>query len=355
MTKTILRLSIYAAIVAIIGFMIYKRLTSPDNAKAKGGPGSPKGPVAAPVSVKLVVAKTLNTKLLSTGRLVANESIELRPEISGIVEKINFTEGDNVQKGQLLVTIKSDDLKARMQKLKFSLQLAKNNEERQKKLLEREAISRQEYESALTIYQTTEAEISELKAQLDKAEIRAPFSGRIGLRQVSPGAYVSSASIIGTLVSLQPLKLDFSVPYKYADLIQKGMQVRFKIEGRREEYQANIYAIEPKIDQNSGTLLIRAMYPNSNGSLIPGTFTNVALTTKTNSSAITIPTEAIIPDVNGPKVYIVKQGLAQPIIVQTGLRDALEIEIIEGLKVGDSLIYRGVQTIKPSQPVRVIG
>ncbi len=310
---------------------------------------------AGKTTVKVIIVRTsaLQNKIQTAGSILANEEVEIRSEISGRLVKLYFKEGDFIQKGASLFQIYDEDLKARLRKLQFNKKLAEDNEFRQKKLLEKEAISQREYDIAVNSVNTIQADIEDLQAQLAKYIVRAPFGGKVGLRYVSEGSYISPATKIATLTNLNPAKLDFSIPAKYAQYVHKGSKVQFSIDENPEVYYATVFAIDPKIDPQTRTLQLRATTPNAKQVLIPGAFIKVEVVLNTKSTAILIPTEAVIPEATGSKVFIVENGKAKPVKIKLGVRGEKEIEVTEGLMKGDTLITIGTLQVKPDGEVEI--
>ena len=252
-----------------------------------------------------------------SGSIDANEQVEIRSEVSGIVENIYFKEGAIVTKGQTLFKVNDIELRAELAQAVTKRNLASENERRAKLLLEKEAISQEEYDIASADYRTAKAQTQLIQAQIGKTTIRAPFSGKIGLRNISPGTYVTPTTLISKLVSSNPLKITFSIPEKYASEINKNTEIKFTVPNISETFKAKIYAIEPEIETTTRTLKIRALAENSSGKLLPGTFANIELPLKNIQDAILIPTEAIIPVQEGKKVFISENGKAKSVKVET--------------------------------------
>jgi membrane fusion protein (multidrug efflux system) len=286
-----------------------------------------------------------------TGTLLANEEVELRSETSGRIVQINFTEGRLVSRGQLLVKIVDSDLQANLKKNQLQLDLAVLDESRKSELLKINGISKEEYDNSLIKLKSLQAETDLIKAQIVKTEIHAPFTGIIGLRKVSEGAFVSPSTLIASMQQLDPIKIDFSVPEKYKQYIFVSKEIEFSIEGSNNNYKAKIYAIESKIDPETRTIKARALCSNSKNELYPGAFANIRINLMPDVKSIVIPAKAIIPVLDGQQVYIVKDGVAKPIKVKTGLRTSNDIEITEGLAENDSLILSGLLQIKPGAPI----
>lgn len=339
-------------LVLVLGKIFFFKSEEPKGPMAGGGKGGPGG--AAPVlPVDILVAQTTNAsqEIYSTGTIVPNEEVELRSEVNGRLIKLNFREGSFVQKGQLIAKLQDDDLKAQLKKLDYEESLAKQIEARQKKLLDINAISKEEYEIAANKVSTLSADKELLKVQLAKTEIKAPFTGRIGLKNISEGAYVTPATSIGTLVQTNPIKIDFTVPEKYASKIALGRNIEFLRDGSTSPISARVIAIDPKVDENLRTLTIRAIATNGSNSLLPGMFVKVNLDLGAERS-IMIPSQAIVPVLAGKVVYIKKNGKAVEIPIQTGLRTEKDVQVTEGLQVGDSVIVSAIMSLKPDLAVK---
>jgi membrane fusion protein (multidrug efflux system) len=361
MSKPVKRTLIIAIVLVVAALIILPRLgaSKADNPKAAaggapgggGGPGGPGGPVS--VNVVVVQPQPLNNVIQSNGTVLANEEVEVRSEISGIIKKIHFKEGQKVQKGQLLATLNDDELQAQAERLAFTVKLNEQVEYRQKQLLEREAISRQEYDIALADVNTVKADLQRVRAQIARYYIRAPFSGEIGLRYVSEGSYVSPTTQIASMQDIDQVKIDFTVPEKYSDLVQRGDSVSFTVGGADKKYGALVYAVESKIDLNTRSLRVRALADNRKHTLIPGSFAKIELTLERIPDAIMVPTEALIPELQGQKVYLLKGGKAIPSAVKTGIRMSRQIQVTEGVSEADSIIVTGLLQIKDSAAVKV--
>ena len=301
-----------------------------------------------PVVVEGVITRNvrLDNRVVATGTVMANEEVDLRSEISGKVTAILFDEGDRVRRGQALVRINDDDLRAQLQRLNFRRQLAQENERRYKLLSDREAISQEEYDVVATELKTSQAEIDNLQAQLNKTVIRAPFAGVIGLRQISVGSYITPTSSIANLVDLDPVKVEFALPARYGPSVRPGKEIDFRVEGATEAFSGKIYAVEPKIDPVTRTVQVRALTPNPDGKLLPGSFATIELVLEQIAETILLPTEAVVPDLNGHKVFVSRAGRATAQEVEIGLRTADQIQILSGVAAGDTVVTHGVLNVR---------
>ena len=358
-TKTLLTLLIFTLIVGAAFYPKLKPLleSKKEGEKTDKKEGSPKdskgggkgGPSA--VEIMIVNPERFDEKIQTTGTLIPNEEVEIKSEISGRITQINFKEGENAVQGQVLVKINDADLQAQLLKLGYQKQLATVNENRQQQLLKKEAISQSEYDISITNLNSINADIENLKAQLAKTLIKAPFSGSIGLRYVSLGSYLSPTTKITTLTNRNPIKLDFPVPAKYATVVNKGTNLRFTIEGNEQKYNARVYAVESKIDPNTRTLVMRAVCPNDGGKLTPGSFAKIEIILGSKSNSILVPTEAVIPDMTGHKVFVIKNNKAESVEVKVGSRTDSSVEILSGLSLGDTLITTGVLQLRKGSEV----
>ena len=340
---------VYALIIIGLGTLIIYRVA--ENKEEKKDPNSKKGPTV--VYGKVLQTQEFADNLTLSGTLEANEQIEVRSEVSGVVEQINFEEGSFVTKGQSLVKVNDIELRAQLRQVQTAQGLSSENARRAKLLLDKEAISREEFDIATADYKSAQAQVQLIQAQLSKTTIRAPFSGKIGLRSISKGSYISPTTVIAKLINTTQLKITFSIPEKYAQTIKINQNLTFTTSNSREVYKAKIYAIEPEIEIESRTLKIRAIAENKEGKLIPGTFANVSLPLEKLKNALLVPTEALIPIQNGKKIFVSKNGKAQEIIVETGARTEKDILITSGLKAGDTILTSGVMTLKNDSPVKV--
>jgi membrane fusion protein (multidrug efflux system) len=269
------------------------------------------------------------------------------------VEGIYFQEGSNVSKGQVLFKVNDLELRAQLRQTATREGLASENERRAKLLLQKEAISQEEYDLARADLKSAQAQSQLIKAQIAKTSVRAPFSGRIGLRSISPGTYITPAILVAKLVNTGKLKITFSIPEKYASQVKTNTYITFKVAGSDDKYTAKVYAIEPEVAVATRTLQVRAIAENSSGKLLPGTFADVELPLDIIKDAIVIPTEAVIPVQNGKKVFISSNGQAKEVMIETATRTDASILVLSGLKPGDTVITSGVMSLKNETPVKV--
>jgi membrane fusion protein, multidrug efflux system len=303
-------------------------------------------------AVGFIISPTQMSELInSTGTLKPDEEVDLAFETSGKIVSINFTEGTRVKKGDLLAKINDRPLQAQLEKLESQLKMAEAKEFRQRSLLDKDAISQESYDQVQTDVQTIKADINLIKARISETELRAPFDGNIGLRNLSEGSFATSSTKISRLIKISPIKIEFSIPEKYASEIKIGYPITFNIDGSNEVYKASVYAVDPKIDIDTRTIVLRALYPNKDEELKSGRYAGITLQMSQIDNAIAIPTEALIPEMEGEKVFIYKNGKAQSVKVNTGLRTESKIQITEGLKFGDTVITSGIMQLRQNLPI----
>lgn len=319
----------------------------PDNAQKSG----PKGPINVGVYEVSDEALTQNYQL--SGSLLANEQIDLKAETQGLVQKIFFTEGSKVAKGQLLIKLNDADFKTQLYKALANKRLREDNAKRNEILLKKEAIAQADYDVSLTELSAIDADIAYLREQIRKTEIRAPFAGTIGLRQISEGAYITPASAITTLQDAANIKVDFSVPEKYASKVKVGDLIQFSVNNSSKTYTAKVYARDAALSAQTRAIGMRAICNNTKGELIPGLFANIQLNFPSQENSHLIPTQSVIPILKGQKVFVVRGDSAVEIKVNTGFRSEDKIEITDGLQAGDQVIVDGIMYVKNGAKVKI--
>lgn len=303
-------------------------------------------------AIGYIIVPTFMSELVnSTGTLKPDEEVDLAFETSGKIIGINFTEGTHVKKGDLLAKINDLPLQAQLEKLEAQLKMAQAKEFRQRSLLDKDAISQESYDQIVTDVQSINADIDLIRARISETELRAPFDGIIGLRYVSEGSFTTPSTNIARLIKTSPIKIEFSIPEKYAQEIKIGYPVTFIIDGSNEVFKANVYAVDPKIDIETRTIVLRALYPNKNEELKTGRYAGITLQMSQVDDAIAIPSEAVIPEMDGEKVFIYKNGKAQSVKVIIGLRTESKVQITKGLQFGDTLITSGIMQLRQNMPI----
>lgn len=315
----------------------------------KGGPGKG-GPVL--IDGYVLSPVTLSNSLSIPGTLEGSERVDLRPEIQGKVISVHFKEGSNVSKGQLLIKLYDADMQAELKGLKIQHELAVKNEKRLKELLSVNGISQQEYDVVATRVAELDASMELVEARISRTEIRAPFSGKIGLRNISPGAMIGPTDIVATLVQTSPLKLDFTLQERYVYALNGKEKVSFQVQGVDGSFNGSIQALESSIDMNTRSLKVRALCENPKGKLMPGAFASVSIAFDEIPDALLVPNQAIIPEVKGKKVIVSRGGKAEFVQVTTGQRDAEKVQILSGLNAGDTIAITGLLSVRPGTELK---
>ena len=287
------------------------------------------------------------------GSLLPFEETQIRAEVGGRIVQLNFNEGERVKKGTLLVKIFDEDLQAQLRKLQVQLRINEKTEERNKELLKINAISQQDYDLSSLNVENLKADIQSVRIAISKTEIRAPYDGEVGLRNISLGSYISPSDIVATLRQVDKLKLEFSVPEKYAKEIGKGYNVKFRVDGGEKDHNAKVIATENSVDQNTRTLKIRAVVEETHKELVPGIFAKVNLQLGKDESALMVPTQALIPTIRNKQIIRLRKDSAQFVVVETGIRDSAYVQILNGLHSGDTVITTGLMAIRPNTKLKI--
>lgn len=339
-------------VLIVIGALIAGKIfLFPAPNTSKPGPAAGGPPPATAVSGYVTSYQQLDNQVFATGSLLANEIINITPEVSGKLIYLNIPEGQVIQKGQLLARINDTDLRAQLKKLEVQLTIAQNKMDRAKKLLDINGLSVEEYEDALNSYNVLKADIEYTQALLEKTEIRAPFTGKLGFKLISDGGFVNTTSVISTLQQINPIKVEFSIPEKYAPKTQVGNTIHFKVDGYTESFTAKVYAIEPNVDIASRSVMLRARAENPSNKLKPGSFARISLSMGVDDKAIMVPTQAIIPILKGQQVFVAENGTVVAKPVTLGFRGDKKIQIVDGLNAGDTVITTGLMSLRAGAPV----
>lgn len=341
----------------IIGSIIFGciQLMPKENEELAMAEAKPKGgKKVLEVSARVISPQLLTDEIPIIGRLVPDEEVQLSFETSGKITEIHFEEGSHVKKGTLLAKVNDSQLQAQLARLEAQVPLAQERVYRQSTLLQRDAVSKEALEIVKTELATLNADIEKTKAQIEQTELRAPFDGVIGLRQVSVGAYASPSTVIAKLTSVTPIKIEFSVPERYAGEVKKGTGLEFTVDGKLDAFKAQVYATEASLDAETHTLLVRALYPNEKRELLSGQYAGIRLKQKEIEDAIAIPSEAIVPEMGKSKVFVYRGGKAEPVDVVTGIRTDSEIQIVNGLQIGDTILTSGTLQLRKGSPVKIV-
>ena len=372
MKKYIKTISIVAILILLAGWYFIPRLLnsaseepvrqiSPSGIPGGGGGdgrgfapgGGGRGGAALNVNVYIVEPTYLADKIKTVGTVRADEEVDLTFETSGKIVKIYFTEGTQVKKGDLLAKVNDRPLQAQLLKLQAQQKLAEDRLFRQRALLDKDAVSRENYETVFTNLETINADIQLVEANIAQTELRAPFDGIVGLRFVSEGAFATPQTKITKLTKIEPLKIEFSVPEAYSEQVSNGTNIVFGMHGSLKSYSAKVYAQESKVDESMRTLALRAYYNNKGHEITPGRYVNVEINLAEIKNAIAIPSEAVVPEMGKDMVYKSVNGVAEPIQVQTGLRTPSQVQITDGLKTGDTIVVSGVLQLRRGTPLKI--
>ncbi|MBY0478897.1 MAG: efflux RND transporter periplasmic adaptor subunit [Chitinophagaceae bacterium] len=301
----------------------------------------------------IVKTGSVSEPLQLPGSLLPMEETEIHTEVSGRVVGLYINEGASVNKGALLVKLFDGDLQAQLKKLQVQLQIAEKTEERNKELLKINGISQQDYDLSFLQVSNINADIDLLKTNISKTEIRAPFNGRIGFRNISTGAYITPATIICNIRQVNTLKLQFSVPEKYTSKIKQGQMISFSTDGSAKKFLAKVYATESTVSETTRGMNVRCVVQQSNTSLVAGGFAKVDMDFARNDAAILVPSQAILPQARSKKLILYKDGIAKFVDVQTGIRDSANIEILSGVKPGDTIVTTGLLGLRPEAKIKL--
>lgn len=332
------------------GLLVFQACSKKKKISAEGN--VVKAPPPMKVDAYIIHPEIFQESIEVPGTIVANEVAEIHPEVSGRIVQLNVAEGQHVKKGTVLARLYDGDLRAQLNKLQIQLSLAQKTEDRQSQLLKIQGISQQDYDISLLQVNSLRADIGILQTSIQKTVIRAPFSGKLGLKAISPGAYVTPASIIAIINQTDQLKLDFTVPEKYIDKIRTGQLVTFTAEGGTK-MGAKVIATESNVTENTRSLTVRGMVMGSTDKILPGAFAKVQLTFDPDPNALLIPTQAVLPQARGKKVILYKAGTAIFADITTGVRDSTRIQVIDGLKAGDTVIVTGLLSVRPESKVQI--
>lgn len=339
----------------VAGLLLAIFFVSCEEKKKNANPSANANRGNMPVQAEGFIVRTssLSESLEIPGTLLPFEQTEIRPEISGRVVKLNFTEGAYVKGGAVLVKLFDDDLQAQLKKLEVQLAISEKTAERQEALLKISGISQQEYDLSRLDVSNLKADIELVKVNIGKTEIRAPFDGRIGLRNISLGAYITPTTLIATISQVGQLKMEFSVPEKYSEQMRQGRLVSFSVAGSDRKFSASILATESSIEANTRTLKVRTVIQGSSSELVPGAFAKVALQLGKNDNALIIPTQAVIPQARNKRVIIYNGGAARFQDVVTGIRDSSNVQILDGVKIGDTVLTTALLAVRPDSKINL--
>jgi len=349
--KHILILIVVVAIVAGLAFLV-RSCTADKTATTPPAQASASVPPVMHLEAMIVHPSMLEENIEVSGVLQAFDETVLASELSGRVTTLNLPEGQSVRQGTLLMKLYDGDLQAQLKKLLVQERIQQTTISRQKELLNINGISQQEYDLNTLQLSNIQADIELLRSQISKTELRAPYDGKIGLKKISLGAFVTAGQAIATLRAEQSLKLDFSVPEKYATLLTIGKTLSFTISGDTNVHHATVMANEQSIEAATHNLKVRALVNEQSSTLVPGAFAKVLLSLGKNDHALMVPTQALIPMARNKKIILCKNGKAVFSVIQTGVRQPDQIEVLSGVSAGDTVVTTGLLFIRPDAPLK---
>lgn len=354
MKRTVLFIAVPLLLLVILGLILIPKFLGGDKQSSdkKQSPGQQNQPVT--VDGYVIKSSILENDIKSIGNIRANEEAEIRSEVSRKIRGIYFKEGAYVSRGKTLFKLDSDDLTAKLRRQQVDERLALTKLAREKQLLDKGLTSQAEYDVLETTVEQIRADIGITRIDISKTYVKAPFSGFIGLRNVSNGAYVTPQIVLTTMQDVNRVKIDFSIPEKYIYLFEKGQKIKFKVDGIPDEFEADVYASEPKVENNTRSLVLRAITNNPGKKLLPGTFANVTFLISKNKDAIMIPTEALIPKLKGQSVYLIREGKAVLTDVDIGERTETMIQLLSDvIKPGDTIVTTNILRLRDKMQVKV--
>ena len=343
-------------VLLILGMIFYPKIKSSfgskDEPSAAPSMASPRNQSLS-VNAKVLKPQTLSDVFRTKGVLLPDEEVDLTFETSGMIIQINFKEGSFVNKGQLLAKVNDAPLQAELKMLESQLPLAQERVFRQRTLLDKDAVSQEAFETVTTELDRLKANIELIKARISQTELRAPFSGMIGLRLVSEGAYASPQVKISTLTKISPLKIEFAVNERQENEIVDGTKLTFTLENDLNIYEASVYAVETSLDASTLSLKARARYANPGGKIKPGRSAQIEIQLSEITNTIVIPSMSSIAEMGQDIVYTYNNGKAKRVVLTKGLRTASSVQVLEGLNVGDTLLTTGVMQLRDGMNVSI--
>lgn len=321
----------------------------------KGGGGGGGPPPGMKMNVRAEAAKVepVAERVALVASIAANEMVEIFSEIDGRVDVIGFTEGATVRKGQILVELDTAKLDASVREAEARFRLSEADRSRVQSLLDNKTVSQQEYDQAIASYDADKASLERIRQERKDARLLAPFDGIVGARHVSPGQVISKSTRITTLVDPAPAKIEFTAPERFVGQLATGQSVELTLAAYPgETFRGTVYFIDPKVDPDTRTVLVKAEAPNDDFRLRPGMFGNLNLVLTVREAAVTVPESAVLRDGNATFLYTIDaDGAAQMVPVTLGTRLEGRVEITSGLTGGEMVIFEGTQKIGPGAPV----
>lgn len=348
--KKALAVVVLAGLAGALAWPKLSPLWSDDSGDAAEGGGSrERAPAVRTVRLE---AAPFESKLTFNGTLIADSSIDIKSELRGKIDRIAFTDGQTVSEGDLIVSIESGELEAELSSVREQLELAETNAERLQNLFDSGSVTASERDDAVSRREVLKAEERRLSVRLEKTRLLAPFSGTLGLREVSLGDLIEADTLITTLQTVENLKVDFSVPERYQALLEPDLRLNLWVTGYDEPFTARVRAVSPRVDVNTRTIMVRADVANGDRKLLPGNYARVELISR-DDAALLVPSVAVLQSLEAVSVFTVEDGVAVRTEVKTGVRSDAQVQILQGLQIGDEVITSGIQSVRDGQRVDV--
>lgn len=353
MNKPVRNISIILIVVILGALLIVPKLISEKNkTQTPSGPNTSQQEISADAFI--IKEIDLENEVATVGTIIANEEVEIKSELTRKITGIYFKEGTFVPKGKILFKLDDSDILARLRKLDLDEELNIKQQDREKQLLDKGLLTPDEYEVRETNIEKIKADIEVLEVELSKTEIRAPFSGVTGFRNVSIGSLVNNSNILTTIQDISRVKVDFSIPEKYIAVFRPGQDITFRVEGYDEDFTGKVISYEPKLNESTRSIILRATANNKGSKLLPGSFVKVKLQLEDINNAVMIPTESVVPKLKGQSVFLYQNGLAVSKDVELGIRTEKEVQITSNLNIGDTVISTNILRLKPNSKVKLV-
>ena len=353
MNKPVRNISIILIVVILGALLIVPKLISEKNkTQTPSGPNTSQQEISADAFI--IKEIDLENEVATVGTIIANEEVEIKSELTRKITGIYFKEGTFVPKGKILFKLDDSDILARLRKLDLDEELNIKQQDREKQLLDKGLLTPDEYEVRETNIEKIKADIEVLEVELSKTEIRAPFSGVAGFRNVSMGSLVNNTNILTTIQDISRVKVDFSIPEKYIAVFRPGQDITFRVEGYDEDFTGKVISYEPKLNESTRSIILRATANNKGSKLLPGSFVKVKLQLEDINNAVMIPTESVVPKLKGQSVFLYQNGLAVSKDVELGIRTEKEVQITSNLNIGDTVISTNILRLKPNSKVKLV-
>ena len=353
MNKPVRNISIILIVIILGALLIVPKLISEKNkTQTPSGQNTSQQEISADAFI--IKEIDLENEVATVGTIIANEEVEIKSELTRKITGIYFKEGTFVPKGKVLFKLDDSDILARLRKLDLDEELNIKQQDREKQLLDKGLLTPDEYEVRETNIEKIKADIEVLEVELSKTEIRAPFSGVTGFRNVSIGSLVNNSNILTTIQDISRVKVDFSIPEKYIAVFRPGQDITFRVEGYDEDFTGKVISYEPKLNESTRSIILRATANNKGSKLLPGSFVKVKLQLEDINNAVMIPTESVVPKLKGQSVFLYQNGLAVSKDVELGIRTEKEVQITSNLNIGDTVISTNILRLKPNSKVKLV-